>query len=268
MRDAPSPVTVLRRVVPAATLSIVTLAAAAVIVACNRSTGTTGTDTARNSSAQQASNSDCSALPGKDSLAHLLRTAPDSGNAGGLFGGRAEWATVVNRAGQVCAVAVANDSLGGRWPGSRTISMAKAFTANGFSTDTLALSTARLYTMTQPGHSLRGVSQPEPFNPDCLDPKSDTKVCGGAIAFGGGVPLYRKGRIIGGLGLSGDTPCADHEIAKRVRHMLGMDPKAGMLADDITYSKVDGASIYTHPLCPNTWRNGQKIGDEPPASGY
>jgi len=168
----------------------------------------------------------------------------------------------------VCATAVSNDSLGGRWPGSRTISMAKAFTANGFSTDTLALSTARLYTMTQPGHSLWGVSQPEPFNPDCLDPNSDTKICGGAIAFGGGVPLYSKGRIIGGLGLSGDTPCADHEIAKRVRHMLGLDPKAGMLVDDITYSKVDGASIYTHPLCPNTWRNGQKVGDEPPASGY
>ena len=266
MRDAPSLVTViLRRVVPAATLSVLTLGAA---VACNRSTGTTGTDTTHNSAAQQASAGDCSALPGKDSLAHLLRIAPDSGNAGGLFGGRAEWASVVNRAGAVCATAVSNDSLGGRWPGSRTISMAKAFTANGFSTDTLALSTARLYTMTQPGHSLWGVSQPEPFNPDCLDPNSDTKVCGGAIAFGGGVPLYSKGRIIGGLGLSGDTPCADHEIAKRVRHMLGLDPKAGTLVDDITYSKVDGASIYTHPLCPNTWRNGQKVGDEPPASGY
>jgi uncharacterized protein GlcG (DUF336 family) len=249
--------------------SVIASVVIALAVACsNHPAGTTGTDTTRNSPTQQASASDCSAMPSKDSLTHLLKTAPDSGNAGGLFGGRAEWASVVNRAGQVCATAVANDSLGGRWPGSRSISMAKAFTANGFSTDTLALSTARLYTMTQPGHSLWGVGQPEPFNPDCLDPGSNTKICGGAISFGGGVPLYRKGRIIGGLGLSGDTPCADHEIAKRIRHMLGMDPKAGELVDDITYSKVDGASIYTHPLCPNTWRNGQKIGDEPPASGY
>ena len=266
MRDAPSLVTVnLRRVVPAAALSVLTLAA---VVACNKSTGTTGTDTTHNSAAQQASAGDCSALPGKDSLAHLLRIAPDSGNAGGLFGGRAEWASVVNRAGAVCATAVSNDSLGGRWPGSRTISMAKAFTANGFSTDTLALSTARLYTMTQPGHSLWGVSQPEPFNPDCLDPNSGTKICGGAIAFGGGVPLYSKGRIIGGLGLSGDTPCADHEIAKRVRHYAGLDPAKGPAVDDIQYSKADGPSVYSHPLCPNTYRDGKKIGDESPASGY
>jgi hypothetical protein len=41
-----------------------------------------------------------------------------------------------------------------------------------------------------------------------------------------------------------------------------------MTVDDITYSKVDRPSIYTHPLCPNTWRNGQKIGDEAPAAGY
>jgi len=248
--------------------TVASLAIAGVVACSTHPAGTTGTDTTHNSAAQQASASDCSAVPSKDSLTHLLHTAPDSGNAGGLFAGRAEWASVVNRAGQVCATAVANDSLGGRWPGSRSISMAKAFTANGFSTDTLALSTARLYTLTQPGHSLWGVGQPEPFNPDCLDPASNTKICGGAIAFGGGVPLYKKGRIIGGLGLSGDTPCADHEIAKRIRHMLGMDPKAGEFVDDITYSKVDGPSIYTHPLCPNTWRNGQKIGDEPPASGY
>jgi uncharacterized protein GlcG (DUF336 family) len=163
---------------------------------------------------------------------------------------------------------VANDSVGGRWPGSRSISQAKAFTANGFSTDTLAFSTARLYTLTQPGHSLWGVGAAEPYNPDCLDPGSDTKICGGAIAFGGGVPLYKNGRIVGGLGVSGDTPCADHEIAKRIRHIAGLDPKTGMLADDITYASADGPSIYTHPLCPNTWRNGKRIGDEPPASGY
>jgi uncharacterized protein GlcG (DUF336 family) len=63
-----------------------------------------------------------------------------SGEAGGLFHGRAEWAAIVNRKGQVCAVIPPSDSAGGYWPGSRTISMAKAFTANGFSTDTLALS--------------------------------------------------------------------------------------------------------------------------------
>lgn len=240
------------------------VAALATIAACN-SRGQTD-DTARNSPAQRESSTDCSAVPSADALTRMVRTAPDSGEAGGLFGGRAEWAAVVNRAGQVCAIVIGKDSVGGRWPGSRNIARAKAFTANGFSTDTLALSTARLYTLVQPGHSLYGVAQPEPFDPACLS--DDKHVCGGAIAFGGGVPLYRNGRIVGGLGVSGDTPCADHEIAKRIRHMAGLDPKGGMMVDDITYSSVDHPSLYTHPLCPNTWRNGRKIGEEPPAAGY
>jgi uncharacterized protein GlcG (DUF336 family) len=233
-----------------------------VTAACNRSGAAV-----KPSDRAAGSTMDCSALPSADDLRRFLRMAPDSGEAGGLFGGRAEWAAVVNRAGMVCAIVAANDSVGGRWPGSRNIARAKAFTANGFSTDTLALSTARLYTLTQPGHSLWGVAQPEPFDDDCLSPK-DEQICGGAIGFGGGVPLYKNGKIAGGLGVSGDTPCADHEIAKRVRAFAGLNPAKGPFADDITYSKVDGASIYTHPLCPNTWRNGKKIGEEPAAVGY
>jgi len=225
-------------------------------------------DTANAKAPKAVAAADCSVLPGASDLSKYLRAAPDSGEAGGLFHGRAEWGSIVDRKGEVCVVVPPSDSTGGYWPGSRTIAMAKAFTANGFSTDTAAMSTARLYTMTQPGHSLWGVGQPEPFNPACLDPNSDTKICGGAIAFGGGLPLYKNGHIVGGLGVSGDTPCADHEIAKRVRHMAGLDPKGGPAADDIQYSKVDRPSIYTHPLCPNTWRNGQRIGDEAPAAGY
>jgi uncharacterized protein GlcG (DUF336 family) len=238
------------------------------LAACNTSGNAKGPDSATTSSAQNASQHGCDVLPNESDMRRYLRMAPDSGEAGGLFHGRAEWAAVVNRSGQVCVITIASDSVGGRWPGSRNIALAKAFTANGFSTDTLALSTARLYTLTQPGHSLWGVAQPEPFNPACLPATSDEAVCGGAIAFGGGVPLYKNGRIVGGLGVSGDTPCADHEIAKRIRHFAGLDPRAGMTIDDITYSKVDRPSIYTHPLCPNTWRNGQKIGDETPAAGY
>lgn len=230
------------------------LLGAAVLAGCEREERTSG-------------RADCGALPDEAALLQLLRTAPTLGEVGGLFGGRAEWAATVNRNGEVCAIVPPNDSVGGRWPGSRTIAMAKAFTANGFSTDTAALSTARLYTLTQPGHSLWGVGQPEPFDPECFDPGMGHR-CGGAIAFGGGVPLYRNGRIVGGLGVSGDTPCADHEIAKRIRHAAGLDPAKGPTIDDISYSSVDRPSIFTHPLCPNTWRNGQKIGDEPPAQGY
>jgi uncharacterized protein GlcG (DUF336 family) len=243
--------------------------ASAVLASCSDSNKENGSlDTTNAKSPRAVAAAGCNAVPGASDLAKLLKAAPDSGEAGGLFHGRAEWAAVVNRSGQLCAVVPPSDSTGGYWPGSRAISMAKAFTANGFSTDTAALSTARLYTLTQPGHSLWGVAQPAPFNPECLDPNKDVKVCGGAIAFGGGVPLYKNGRIVGGLGISGDTPCADHEIAKRIRHFAGFDPAKGPAVDDIQYSKTDRPSIYTHPLCPNTWRNGQKVGDEPAATGY
>lgn len=219
------------------------------------------------------SKSGCDDVPSASDLKKYLAIAPDSGEAGGLFHGRAEWAAVVNRAGNVCAYAPSTDSAGGIWPGSQAVAKAKAYTTNAFSTDTLAFSTARLYTLAQPGHSLFGVWQPETFNPSCLAPLASRdggvgKICGGAIAFGGGVPLYQNGHVVGGLGVSGDTPCTDHEIAKRIRDLAHMNPKAGKLVDDITFSKVDHPSLYTHPLCPNTWRNGQKIGDEPVASGY
>jgi uncharacterized protein GlcG (DUF336 family) len=256
----------MRRVLTTIVLSGLATAVAACTSNGSKENGTF--DTAMAKSPRVVSAADCNALPKASDLSKFLKAAPDSGEAGGLFHGKAEWGAIVNRNGQVCVTIPPSDSTGGYWPGSRSIAMAKAFTANGFSTDTLALSTARLYTLTQPGHSLWGVGAPEPFNPECLDPNSTIKVCGGAIAFGGGVPLYKNGRIVGGLGISGDTPCTDHEIAKRVRHYAGLDPAKGQGADDIQYSSVDGASIYTHPLCPNTFRNGRKVGEEPPASGY
>jgi uncharacterized protein GlcG (DUF336 family) len=248
-------------------MALWSLFAAAGVAACNSPNSANGTvDTVNAKSPRSVATADCASLPSASDLGKLLKSAPDSGggDAGGLFHGRAEWGAIVNRKGQICVVMPPSDSTGGYWPGSRSISMAKAFSANGFSTDTLALSTARLYTLTQPGHSLWGVAQPEPFNPNCLNPDNDIKVCGGAIAFGGGVPLYKNGHVVGGLGISGDTPCADHEIAKRIRHMAGLDPAKGQNADDIVYIKSDPPSIYGHPLCPNTYRNGKKVGEEAP----
>src|SRR3954468_13921379 len=138
----------------------------------------------------------CSDLPSADDLKKWLRAAPGvEGEAGGLFSGKMEWGTIVNRQGEICVTAVATDDPASAWPGSQAIAKAKAYTANAYSTDTQPLSTARLYTLTQPQHSLWGVAEPNPFKADCVvspqDAKStDGKVCGGSIAFGGGVPLY------------------------------------------------------------------------------
>jgi uncharacterized protein GlcG (DUF336 family) len=184
------------------------------------------------------------------------------------------WGAIVNRNGELCTYATSTADPTQVWPGSQAIAKAKAYTANAFSLDSLALSTARLYTFTQPGHSLWSLGQSNLFEPKFLAPPSGQgggreQIAGGLIFFGGGVPLYDgEGKIIGGLGISGDTSCTDHEIAKRVRDLAGLNPTGGPPVDDITYSSTDGASAFTLPLCPNTFRNGVFIGNEKPAAGY
>lgn len=208
----------------------------------------------------------CEEVPTSQELERYLKVVPGEGEVGGLASGKAEWAAVVNRAGELCAVAVGVPEPGEAWPGSQSVAKAKAFTANAFSTDAVPMSTARLYTLSQPGHSLFGIAAANPFDPACMSTPHEMKglgrVCGGTIAFGGGVPLYRGKRRVGGLGVSGDTACADHEVAKRLRKALHLDPQSGADADDIQYLGVDPPSIFGHPLCINTWRDGKKIGDE------
>lgn len=251
---------------------VVTLAGATA-VGCSRPRER---DETRNTSSPLSPRSNgCSDVLAAADLAKLLKAAPtrEGADAGGLNHGKFMWGAVVNREGQLCSVAVSTDDAAAAWPGSRGIAIAKAFTANAFSTDTLPLSTARLYTLSQPGHSLWGAGAGNPINPECLATPgaADTgvgKVCGGTIVFGGGLALYKGQTRVGGLGVSGDTSCADHEIAKRVRDAAGLNPPNGRGADDIVYTSKDGPSPFAHPLCANTWRNGEKIGDEAPASGY
>lgn len=216
----------------------------------------------------------CNGLPTASQLKNLLGQAVTSdGEAGGLFHGTRMWAAVVNRSGVICAFATSMDDPTQVWPGSQAIAKAKAYTANAFSLDSLALSTAQLYTFTQPGHSLWSLGQSNLFDPNALAPPSGSdggqgRIAGGLIFFGGGVPIYKSGKIVGGLGVSGDTSCTDHEIAKRVRSLAGLNPPGGKFVDDISYSSVDGASVFTHPLCLNTYRNGTFIGTEAVATGY
>jgi hypothetical protein len=80
------------------------------------------------------------------------------------------------------------------------------------------------------------------------DPLVGRKV-GGVNVFGGGLGLYAAGhKLVGGVGLSGDTSCADHSIAWRVRHNLGLDH---MAADGATPAVPGPAGLFagdtTHP---------------------
>src|SRR4029078_6869509 len=139
----------------------------------------------------------CCDLPSAQDLKKWLRAAPGvEGEAGGLFSGKMEWGTIVNRQGEICATSVATDDPASAWPGSQAISKAKAYTANADSTDDSPLSTARLYTLTQPGHSLWGVAEPNPFRAECLVAPSEMnatngKVCGGSIGVRCGCARYK-----------------------------------------------------------------------------
>lgn len=221
----------------------------------------------------------CAGLPDNTQLQTLLqKAAAGTGvgealgpgtDAGGLFGGARMWGAIVNRDGELCAFITSTADPKDSWPGSQAIAKAKAYTANAFSNEALPLSTARLYTLVQPGHTLFGLNNSNLFNPAFLAPPSggsggNAAIAGGLITFGGGVPLYKEGKVIGGLGVSGDTACSDHEVAKRVRDLAKLNPKDGPLADDIIYIGSDDPSVLAHPVCLTTKRNGKVIGDEKP----
>jgi uncharacterized protein GlcG (DUF336 family) len=208
---------------------------------------------------------ECAALPSYSQLKAALVKARQQPNGGFDLD---MWGTVVNRDGTICAVTFTGEERGSQWPGSRIISAQKAYTANAFSLPTLALSTANLFTATQPGGSLYGLQHSNPINPEAAyhgkpeafgqpkDPLVGRRI-GGVNVFGGGLPLYNAQRqLVGAIGVSGDSSCADHNIAWRTRHLLELDYVPGGVApsperaDNIVYdlgaSKPAG---WGHPEC-------------------
>ena len=180
--------------------------------------------------------------------------------------GNQEWAAVVNRDGVVCAIVFSGTTRGDQWPGSRVIAAEKASTANGLSGRDYALSTANIYAASQPGQSLYSLATSAPPNPNAVfgDPATFGtpndpmvgKAIGGIIVFAGGLPLYaHDGKIVGGLGLSGDTSCTDHVIAWKVRHELHLDAvpmgpspehNDNMILD---FQNGNSQSGFGHPSC-------------------
>lgn len=202
--------------------------------------------------------------PTHSQLKAALRTVVVDKNGGFGFN---MWATIVDRDGVVKAVVFSGEDRGDQWPGSRVISAQKANTANAFSLPGLALSTANLFSAVQPGGSLFGLQFSNPVSTKVayrgpsiaigttLDPMKGRKI-GGVNVFGGGLPLYDNiGKLIGAIGVSGDSSCADHNIAWKVRHLLNLDNvPAGVSAtgdDNIVNDIIDGtsASGWGHPVC-------------------
>ena len=69
----------------------------------------------------------------------------------------------------------------------------------------MALPTEALMPLVQPGAELYGLEQ----------------TAGGLVAFGGGVPLYRDGEIVGAVGVSAGTVEQDITVAKAAAAALG-----------------------------------------------
>jgi uncharacterized protein GlcG (DUF336 family) len=231
----------------------------------------------------------CHGLPTHAELKAAL-TAAVSAETSGL--NNHMWTTIVNRDGVVCAVAFSGTDRSSQWPGSRVISAQKANTATAFGLDKgsssngsgqaagLALSTANLYSAVQPGGSLYGLQQSNPVDTAAAyqgpvahyglptDPLVGHRI-GGVNVFGGGLGLYSAAKaIVGGIGASGDTACADHNIAWRIRNLLKLDNLAGVggvsgdatrpdnIVFDITDNPAGGtgksAGGFGHPKCLNT----------------
>ena len=220
---------------------------------------------------------DCKDLPAYDKLKPALDQAVAAEGSGLNLH---MWATIVDRDGIVCAVAFSGFDRGAQWPGSRVISAQKANTANSFSLDGLALSTANLFSPTQPGGSLYGLQESNPVDVSVAykgpaskfgtkDDPMKGKVIGGVNVFGGGFGLYNMSRkVIGGLGVSGDTSCADHRIGWRVRDTLGLDNLLtvggisgdNMRPDNMVFD-IDGgtgksAGGFGHPHCLDPMKDG------------
>lgn len=200
------------------------------------------------------------------------------------------WATLVSRNGFVCAIAFSGTTRDSQWTGSRVISAQKANTAVAFSLDStsssdgsgradgLALSTANLWYAVQPGGSLFGLQESNPVDVSvayqtttqfdenygtAADPMAEGHLkVGGINVFGGGLALYNANqKLFGGVGVSGDTSCADHRVAWRVRHNLGLDHLSGVggvsgdpshpdnMIFDLNIGTSKSASGFGHPHC-------------------
>ena len=227
---------------------------------------------AANEASNESNSHECRGLPGYSALKQALTAARLQPNGGFNLD---MWGTVVNRDGLVCAVAFTGNDRGAQWPGSRVISAQKANTANAFSLPNLALSTANLFSAVSPGGSLYGLQHSNPVNTHVAyagpasrfgaanDPMVGGRI-GGVNVFGGGLALYdASGVLVGALGVSGDSSCADHNIAWRTRNNLALDYIPGGVSgdparpDNIVYDitpqpgQMPGVSAtgWGHPTC-------------------
>jgi uncharacterized protein GlcG (DUF336 family) len=125
---------------------------------------------------------------------------------------------VVDRGGRL----VGQRSMADAWVGSIAIAKSKAYTALCFSSNENALTTRTLGALTQPGGPLWNIG-----NSNRQD---------GLIEFPGGMPLYRNGELVGGIGVSGDGVEQDENVAEA--GAKGFDAPKAIRVDTVTNNGV------------------------------
>ena len=128
---------------------------------------------------------------------------------------------VVDTRGKV----IGRRSMEDAWHGSISIANAKAYTAMSFSSDQNALTSRTIGLLSQPGAPLWQIGN------------SNTKP--GLIEFPGGLPLYKDGQLVGGVGVSGDGVEEDENVAEAAA--AGFEAPQALRVDTV----LDGAVAYT-----------------------
>ena len=145
------------------------------------------------------------------------------------------WGAMVNQDGVVCRYGLLWNRSRRRAssPGSRTIALAKANTSASFSTDEGAVASWQPLSRRAARRPDLRAGERQPGGPcrwlrrgrDAVwhgERSAIGKKIGGTIIFGGGLPLYDStGKLVGGMGVSGDSSCADHIIAGRCARRSG-----------------------------------------------
>ncbi len=125
---------------------------------------------------------------------------------------------VVDRRGKV----IGRRSMDDAWAGSISIANAKAFTAMSFSSNENALTSRAIGELSQPGGPLWRIGNSN------TDP--------GLIEFPGGLPLYKHGLLVGGVGVSGDGVDQDENVAEAAAK--GFEPPKAVRIDTVTGASV------------------------------
>ena len=99
-------------------------------------------------------------------------------------------------------------SMEDAWTVSIDIALAKAYTAAAVSSNENAFSSRSLGVLSQPGGALWNIGNSN--DPGTGD---DTVEERGLIEFPGGLPLYKNGVLVGGIGVSGDGVDQDEAVA-------------------------------------------------------